>query len=129
VICSMHTVVRALSVWHILILPLLITIIVLGSYGALMYPDFMLAFAFYLFFGSLLASLLYTMFTSTLLFTEDEVRFGWWHIGSARLEKVRLRLNGWILDLGRYDWLLVLDRDKLKTHLDKLKISESIKKK
>jgi len=127
-ICGMHITVRALSVWHILILPLLITIIVLGSYGALIYYDSMLAFAFYLFFGSLLATLLYTMFTSTLLITENEIRFGWWHIGSARLEKVRLRLNGWILDLGRYNWVIVLDRDRLTAHLAELKMSKSINK-
>ena len=122
----MHIAVRALSIWHIMILPLLITIIVLGSYGALIYHDFMLAFAFYLFFGSLLATLLYTMFTSTLLIMENEVSFGWWHIGSVKLEKVRLRFNGWIVDVGKYNWFIVLDRDKLTAHLAKLR--GSIKK-
>ena len=127
-ICSMHVVVRVFSLWHILILSLLITIIVLGSYGILIYPDFKIAFTFYFLFGSLLATLIYTMFTSTILIRGNEVRFGWWHIGSVKLEKVRLRVNGWVVDLGKYNWFIVLDRDKLTARLAKLIMGESVKR-
>jgi len=128
VVCSMHIAVRALSVWHILILSLLITVVVLGLYGVLIYPDFRIAFGFYLFYGSLMATLIYTLLTSTLLIRENEVRFGWWHIGSVKIEKVRLRFDGWIVDLGKYNCFIVLDRDKLIAYLAKLMMGETVKK-
>jgi hypothetical protein len=93
---------RAIPVWHITIFAILCFYMVIGVFAIFSgIAGSPIIFIFFVFFGSLFFSFLFSILVSKLKVYDDGISFRMYHVGFDEISRIRLRWGGRLMTYGK----------------------------